>query len=141
MGMVTLLVTVTLDKQPKSPQRQSQDRAATPEFDHSEVYPGQGLITVGSSITCLPACTQLAELTLCLPSATLQRFLGGSVPLTPVRVRFRVLLSTGQSAHKRCGMMAREINTESSSHVLLIAIGQNNVMLDECNPVNNSVCV
>lgn len=37
-------------------------------------------------------------------------------------------------------MMAREINTESV-HVLLIAIGQNNVMLDECNPVNNSVCV
>lgn len=35
---------------------------------------------------------------------------------------------------------AREINTESV-HILLIAIGQSNVMPDECNPINNLVCV
>ena len=61
-------------------------------------------------------------------------------PLTPAHARSRVLLSMGQSAHRDAGMVPREINTESV-HILLIAIGQSNVMPDECNPINNLVCV
>lgn len=108
MGMVTLLVTVTLDKQPEIPQRQVRTgAAATPEeFEAiSEVrLPGErGLITRCWEQLCLPACLHSAwqsshvVLAQCDPAEV-----SGWVcaPLTPVRVRFRVLLSTGQSAHR-----------------------------------------
>lgn len=37
-------------------------------------------------------------------------------------------------------MMPSEINTESV-HILLMAIGQSNIMPDECNAINNLVFI
>ena len=86
MGMITLMVTVTLDKQPEISQREVRTgTAATPEEFEAilEVrLPGErGLVRScwGSSAR-LPACSQPGTAhTLCLPRATLQRFLGGSM--------------------------------------------------------------
>lgn len=142
------MVTVTLDKQPEIPQREVRTgAAATPEeFEAiSEVRPPgeRGLVTGCWEQLCPPACLHSAwpsshvVLTQCDPAEV-----SGWIcaPLTPAHARSRVLLSMGQSAHRDAGMVPCEINTESV-HILLIAIGQSNVMPDECNPINNLVCV
>lgn len=63
-------------------------------------------------------------------------------PCTPDRSACEV---QGASAHRaicsqRRSAVPSEINAESV-HILLIAIGQSNVMLDECNAINNLVCI
>lgn len=108
MGMITFLVTVTLDKQPEIPQREVRTgAAATPEeFEAiSEVrLPGEwGLVTSCWEQLCLPAhlhsAWQSSHIVLapCDPAEV-----SGWVcaPLTPAHARSRVLLSTGQSAHR-----------------------------------------
>lgn len=107
MGMVTLMVTVTLDKQPEIPQREVRTgTAATPEeFEAiSEVcFPGERGLVTGCWELCPPAHLHSAwhsshvVLAPCDP-----REVSGWVcaPLTAVHARSRVLFPTGQSAHR-----------------------------------------